>query len=61
MECGRCIPWSIINCGGKKAKTKTKNMKFAVKLMKLEKTVIVGEVTQTKNDKYGKYSLISGY
>lgn len=36
-------------------------MKFAVKLMKLEKTVIVGEVTQTKNDKYGKYSLISGY
>ena len=35
-------------------------MKFAGKWMELEK-IILSEVTQTQKDKYGMYSLISGY
>ena len=35
-------------------------MKFAGKLMELEK-IILSEVTQTQKDKHGIYSLISGY
>ena len=35
-------------------------MKFSGKCMELEK-IILSEVTQTQKDKYGMYSLISGY
>lgn len=35
-------------------------MKSAVKRMELEK-IILNEVTETQKDKYGMYSLISGY
>jgi hypothetical protein len=35
-------------------------MKFSGKCMELEK-IILSEVTQTQKDKYGMYTLISGY
>ena len=35
-------------------------LKFAGKLMKLEK-IILSEATQTQKDNHGMYSLISGY
>jgi hypothetical protein len=36
-------------------------MKFSDKRIEIETTVIPSEVTQTLGDKYGMYSIISGY
>jgi hypothetical protein len=36
-------------------------MNFAGKWMKLEKTIILSEITTNQKDKYGMYSLVSGY
>ena len=36
-------------------------LKFAGKWTELEKKNILSEVTQNQKDKYGMYSLISGY
>ena len=40
---------------------KNDHMKFEGKWMELEKKIILSEVTQTKKDKHGVYSLIGGY
>lgn len=37
------------------------DMKFSDKRIEIETTVILSEVTQTLGDKYGMYSIISGY
>lgn len=37
------------------------DMKFSDKRIEIETTVIPSEVTQTLGDKYGMYSIISGY
>jgi hypothetical protein len=36
-------------------------MKFADKWVKLEKKIILNEVTQTEKEQYGMYSLTSEY
>lgn len=36
-------------------------MKFASKLMELEKKITLNEMTQSQKDKQGMYSLLSGY